>query len=96
MPNDASISIRLPETTRRALDAAANKARRSRAFIVKEALDQYLKNARRSKLRLKEWTAEERRAGLQRILEIQRQSADRENYRTAQEVIDFIRDIRGD
>jgi predicted DNA-binding protein len=41
-PSDATISIRLPAGTRKALDAAAKVTQRSRAFLIKEALDRHL------------------------------------------------------
>jgi predicted DNA-binding protein len=40
--SDTTISVRLPLETRNALDRAAKSTRRSRAFLIKEALDKHL------------------------------------------------------
>jgi predicted DNA-binding protein len=40
--SDATISVRLPQETRDALDRAAKNTHRSRAFLIKEALDKHL------------------------------------------------------
>ena len=37
-----TISIRLPDASRKSLDKAAELTRRSRSFLMKEALDRYL------------------------------------------------------
>ena len=37
-----TISIRLPDATRRSLDKAAKLTRRSRSFLMREALDRHL------------------------------------------------------
>ena len=40
--NSPTISIRLPEAARRSLDDATKLTRRSRSFLMKEALDRHL------------------------------------------------------
>jgi hypothetical protein len=66
-----------------------------RAFIVKEALDRYLKQS--LKRRIKERTPEERRAGYRRILALAGVGVPRgESGRTAEDIDKMIREIRGD
>jgi hypothetical protein len=96
VPNDASITVRISNELRRALDEEAAKLRRSRSFVVNEALEQRLTDRGGFKHRPPQRTPDERRAGFEKILEIGRRNAHVQNYKNAQEVIDFIREIRGD
>jgi predicted DNA-binding protein len=86
---DSTISLRLPAKMRRALDDAAKRTRRSRAFIVKEALDRYLNTV------LKAQSASERRRKFDKLLAMQG-AGTKSGYRSAEEIHAMIREIRGD
>lgn len=88
--NDSTISVRLPGETRKALDEAAKITRRSRAFLIKEALDKHLYGI------LRQQTAAERRSAFQRLYALQGAGKGPEGYRTAEDIDAMIREIRGD
>lgn len=90
MASDAVLSIRLPEATRRALDEAARKTRRSRAFVVKEALDRHLGRIEY------EHSLAERRSAFERILALKGAGVGPEGGRSAEDIDAMIREIRGD
>jgi predicted DNA-binding protein len=88
-PSDTTISIRLPKETRKALDEAAKVTRRSRAFLVKEALDHHLKRI------MSQHNVEDRRRRFQLLYELQGAGA-QDGGRSAEDIDAMIRYIRGD
>jgi predicted DNA-binding protein len=88
--SDATISVRLPHKTRKALDKAAKDTRRSRAFLIKEALDRHLTSI----------GADERRDDVARRLrlieELAGAGASAGGLRSAEEIDAMIREMRGD
>ncbi len=91
MPDDATLSIRLPAATRKALDAAARKLRRSRGFIVKEAIDRHLDRL------VSEASRDARRETLDRILALKGAGVRKGDRGISdEEVISRSREIRGD
>jgi predicted transcriptional regulator len=46
MSNDATFSVRLPEELRREVDEFAKATKRSRSFVVKEAIEAYIDDRR--------------------------------------------------
>ncbi|MEQ1931226.1 MAG: ribbon-helix-helix domain-containing protein [Parvularculaceae bacterium] len=90
MANDAPISVRLPEETRNALDKAATKTQRSRAFIIKEALDRHLISI------LEEETVNAPRRSYERLRALRGVGVGSEGGRTAAEIAATIREIRGE
>ncbi len=88
MPDTSpTISIRLPESSRKRLDRAAKATRRSRSFLMKEALDRYLT----------EIVENEQKAAarpLERLLGFARAGAGSATPRSAEEVDRHIRWLR--
>jgi uncharacterized protein (DUF1778 family) len=88
--SDATISIRLPAGTRKALDAAAKATKRSRAFLIKEALDHHLAAI----------GAEHKRGDMERRLRLVRNlkgiGAKTGKLRSASDIDASIRSMRGD
>jgi predicted transcriptional regulator len=88
--SETTISIRLPREIRKALDEAAKTTRRSRAFLMKEALERHLEDIKR------EQSPADRQAAYGRIYALQGSGKGAKGYRTAEEIDALIREIRGD
>lgn len=82
-----TISIRLPPSSRKSLDKAVKTTRRSRSFLMKEALDRYLADI----VREEEVVA---RPPLNRLLSLAGAGADLGQPRSADEVDRHVRWLR--
>jgi RHH-type transcriptional regulator, rel operon repressor / antitoxin RelB len=83
-----TISIRLPEAQRQQLDRAAKQTRRSRSFLMQEALERHLADI------VKEETVETRKRNLATLLSFAGAGAKGRKPRTAAEVDTHIRWLR--
>lgn len=84
-----TITIRLPAASRRSLDRAAKARRRSRSFLMKEALDRYLAETAREE-------SASRRKPLAHLLSMAGAGAKHAKPRTASEIDAHIRWLRDD
>lgn len=88
MPSATSpISLRLPKQARARLDRVAAKTRRSRSFIVQEALARYLDEIERQE-------APSTKRGLTTILSLAGAGASEASPRTLEEINEHIRWLR--
>jgi predicted DNA-binding protein len=85
-----TISIRLPDADRVRLDKAVKQTRRSRSFIMKEALDRHLAEI------VQEQTSIVPKKGLEKLLSLAGSGVNRENPRTIEEIDAHIRWLRAD
>ena len=85
-----TVTLRLPPKMRRSLDRAAKISRRSRSFIMKEALDRHLPTI------VGEQTRAEGQTRPARILAMAGAGARYSTFKSADEVIRQIREFRGD
>ncbi len=85
-----TISIRLPEEQRASLDRATKLTRRSRSFLVKEALERHLNDI------LREQTPEPPKRRLTHLLSLAGDGTSKDHVRTAEEIDAHIRWLRGD
>jgi RHH-type transcriptional regulator, rel operon repressor / antitoxin RelB len=84
-----TISIRLPEASRKSLDKAAKVTRRSRSFLMKEALDRYLNEI------VREESARKAKP-LSNLLSMAGAGADFAQRRTGEEINAHVRWLRDD
>ncbi len=85
-----TVSIRLPEATKSKLDKATKLSRRSRSFLVLEALNRHLDDV------LNEQSHEPKKKNLSLLLSLAKAGASKSNPRTAEEVDTDIRWLRSD
>ncbi len=83
------ISIRLPLKALQRLDRASKTTRRSRSFLMQEALSRYLDDV------AAEATAQPRKSALPRLIAFGQSRADRRHGRSATEIEAHIRWLRG-
>jgi uncharacterized protein (DUF1778 family) len=90
--NDHSptFSIRLPEEQRLSLERATKLTRRSRSFIVKEALERHLEDI------IREQTDAAPKRRLTRLLSIAGNGTSSDHVRSGDEINDHIRWLRND
>ena len=90
MPASATLSVRLPDETRLLLEKAAKQTRRSRAFLVKEALELYL-------VRVMEAQAEgSQQTPLDKLRAFKGFGAKLHGPRTMEDIDAQVREFRGD
>ena len=88
MPEQSpTISIRLPMSTRKTLDKVAKATRRSRSYIMKEALDRYLPDIARDETKTQ-------RKPLANLMSMAGIGAGLGPQRTGEEVVAHIRWLR--
>jgi predicted transcriptional regulator len=85
-----TITVRLPDSTRKALDRIAKATRRSRSYLVKEAIERHIDEIALRQAR------EEPRQRLARLMALAGAGASLSTYKSAEEVDAAIRAIRGD
>jgi hypothetical protein len=85
-----TISIRLPESSRVLLDKAAKQTRRSRSFLMKEALDKHLAEI------VREQTPEKPPKRLSTLLSLEGKGVRPGQERSVEEIDRHIRWLRGD
>ena len=86
-----TISLRLPEEARAKLDKAAKLTRRSRSFLMKEALDRHLAD-----IIVQEQAKDAPKRRLSTLLSLAGAGARPDNPRTAEEIDQHIRWLRSD
>ena len=85
-----TISIRLPESSRVLLDKAAKQTRRSRSFLMKEALDRHLAEI------VQEQTPSASKSKLTKLLSMAGSGVNPDKPRSIEEIDAHIRWLRGD
>jgi uncharacterized protein (DUF1778 family) len=85
-----TISIRLPEEQRASLEMATKLTRRSRSFLVKEALERHLNDI------LREQTPEPPKRRLTRLLAIAGDGTSSDHVHSGDEISNHIRWLRDD
>jgi RHH-type transcriptional regulator, rel operon repressor / antitoxin RelB len=90
MPVTPTISLRLPKDARERLDKVAAKSRRSRSFIIQEALERHLDEIEREQLR------EPQKGRLSTILGLAGAGTALNGPRSKEEIDAHIRWLRGD
>jgi len=85
-----TLTIRLPDATRRTLDRAAKATRRSRSFLMKEALERHLQDI------MREHAPEGSGGRYARIIAMRGAGKNYSTYTSAEDVIRTIREFRGD
>jgi predicted DNA-binding protein len=83
-------SIRLPEAQRVLLEKATKLTRRSRSFLIKEALDRYLEDI------MREQSAQPPKRRLSRLLALAGSGTSPHHVRSADEIDAHIRWLRDD
>lgn len=85
-----TLSVRLPEKTRERLDQAATSTRRSRSFLIQEALERHLNEI------VTEQGGDARKSRLERLLALAGVGERLAGPQTAEEIDARIREFRGD
>jgi predicted transcriptional regulator len=85
-----TISIRLPDADRKRLDKAVTQTRRSRSYLMKEALDRHLAEI------VREETSDSPKQRLSKLLSLEGQGMRPGRERSAEEIDRHIRWLRGD
>ena len=83
-----TISLRLPKQTLDRLDRATARARRSRSFLMQEALDRYLDDVERKEAPLS--------TPLARLMELKGAGAQANGWSSDEHVIEHVRSLRAD
>lgn len=86
----STITIRLPDSTRKTLDRIAKATRRSRSYLVKEAIERHIDEIALRQAR------EESRQRLSRLMALAGAGAGISTFKSADEVDAAIREMRGD
>lgn len=90
MPATSTLTVRLPDETRDALDRAAEKLQRSRAFLIRQLVDRHLDDVVRAE------TPGAHGDRFARIRALALRGGELSRFRSAEEVDAFIREGRGD
>ena len=90
MTSSKIVSVRLPEETRKLLDKAAKKTRRSRSYLMKEALEYHLRQI------VTEEQKTIRRQGMDRLLAMAGAGRAHVGEQPAEDIEKRIREFRGD
>jgi len=85
-----TLSVRLPDDTKARLDTAAKTTRRSRSFLVKEALELYLVQV------VNEQAGGGQKSRLEMLRELKGFGAKRYGARTVEDIDAQVREFRGD
>jgi predicted transcriptional regulator len=83
-----TISLRLPDATKLRLDRASKLTRRSRSFLMQEALERHLKD-------IVDEQTQTKRDGLKRIMALAGAGASVSTFKSAKEVDEHVRWLRG-